>query len=135
MIGVVKRVKAKVQIGLQASRYLRCVKLVRTPTETDRKTFKHLASKDVVAWRHGKTAGDDVDGIGGDPDQDEDGVDIAEDTGNAGGQADSVPTFSPRWTSDQLANNLIFNLADDAGPSGISSMVSRTIQTTLCSSG
>lgn len=134
MIGVVKRVKAKVQLTPQTSRYLRCVKLVRTPTETDRKAFKHLASKDVVAWRHGKTVGDEADGDGEDPYQDEDVMDIAGDIGNTDDQVDAVPTFSPRWTSDQLAGNLLFNLAEDAGPSGISSMVSRAAQTVLSSS-
>jgi len=129
MIGVVTRVKAKVDMGSQAPKYLRCVKLVRAPTEADRKAIGTLSTKDVLAWRHGKTAGEDADSFGEELDQEVDELDNAENAGDIDEQADDISRVSPQWTSDRFAGNLLFRLADEAGPSGISSMASGAFRT------
>ena len=98
--------------------FVRCVKLMRDPTESDRLAFNTASKRSGFPSQEGEN--DDADDDGVDEDDDEDDDDDTVMLEAAGDIASS--RIPPQWIPDLHYSQFLFGLIDSKGPEGISSM-------------
>ena len=122
IVGCIKEVHARAFLdGKLKNRRYRCVKMIREPTEADWQAFVDSAYRGLDDGEAGRQSQQVLQ----DNYQDDDIVDADSAPGVHGAEEiQEVSRPIPRWTPDQHISNFIFNLVNDAGEQGISTMVS-----------
>ena len=101
--------------------WVRCLQLLREPTESDRMTFMTTKNPEKAARLKAKVAGHSsfMDNDAGDFDEEVESDDDEEEDPEVALLRKRIP---PQWRPDLPYTNFVFNIIDNAGPDGISSM-------------
>ena len=123
-LGCIKQVRAQANSNLPTALYFRCIKLIREPDETEWQSFisPHRGLPNSTA------AGDDDDP---DADGEADGEYGAEPSTYSQNNEEGPPIKNLRevgrpiaqWDGDHCLNNFLFDLIDNSGTRGMSTMV------------
>jgi len=123
-LGCVKQIRAQANSNIAASLYFRCIKLIREPDEKEWQLFlsPHRGLPNTT------TLGEDEDldaDVEVDEDDDLEGMPSLrnDETGAPVKDLREVGRPIAQWGGDQCLNNFLFNLIDNTGTQGMSSMV------------
>lgn len=124
--GCLKQVKAQSDAKTLQPFYMRCVKFIREPVGREWHPIVHHGAADsAITNRNTRSAVDPDDGAGIDTEYQEEEVRyMSAIVGEQGAsQLREVERPVPLWTPGVPLNNLIFNVIEQSGTRGLSSMV------------
>ncbi|QIW95037.1 hypothetical protein AMS68_000555 [Peltaster fructicola] len=119
---LIRRIRAKSAGKKEGDRgyYIRCIQLLREPTDADRSLFMMKPGEQASIVKDHNQKGSSATANDDDEDDEDEDNDIEIDDAVAVSQPQ--PRIAAQWTPDLPLANFIFDMVDHAGPAGISIM-------------